>query len=497
MMPRLKHHLHFLSVMLVTFALAQTPPAEDWLETVEQVLEQELAFYNVPGAAVAIVQGGEIIYAEGFGVRDLESGAPVTPETLFRIGSTTKSMTSLMVATYVDEGLLDWDKPVETYLGDFELPTPELTERITVGEMMGMGTGLADGVNPIYFGEYSAEELWNHLKDSQVLGDSPPGEIFYYNNHMYAAAGYLVPKVQGTDAERLLEAYRQDMQARIFGPIGMTSAAITDEPATVSDNYALPYETSLEGELRPIANQRIGAIAPAGGVTTNVLDMARYLATQLHGGVALDGTHVASAEQVERTHTVQTQTGDNPRVPGEQLGYAMGWGVTDYRGHRLISHAGGVNGYRSEIMLVPEADMAVVVLTNSYFGSYFATATLFAVVDTYFDYGDETLGEIRSGYEAQLAQRAQLRERATSTMDAEAITPFLGDYEKGWQLMLEEDSLWLRNSDWDFALLPTEDGSYLTGTGGDLVGLSVRLQKAPDGGLSIAIDELDTIQKLD
>jgi CubicO group peptidase (beta-lactamase class C family) len=490
-------YLQLLLVILAPYTLAQdeAPASADWLEAVEQVLERELAFYNVPGAAVAIVQGDDIIYAEGFGVRNLESREPVTLETLFRIGSTTKSMTSLMVATFVDEGLLDWDTPVTTYAVDFELPTPELTARITVGEMMGMGTGLADGVNPIYFGEYRAEEIWDHLKDSEILGDSAPGEIFYYNNHMYAATGYLVPKVQGAPAETLLDAYRRDMQTRIFDPIGMTSAAITDEPATESDNYALPYETSLTGELRPIANQRIGAIAPAGGVTTNVLDMARYLATQLHDGVAPDGTRVASSEQVERTHTVQTQTGDNPNLPGEQLGYAMGWGVTDYRGHQLIHHAGGVNGYRSEIMLVPEADLAVVVLTNSYFGSYFATAALFAVVDKYFGYGGETLDEIRAGYENRLAQRAQLRESIVSTLDPEALTPFLGDYEKGWQLVLEEDGLWLLNEDWDFALLPAEDSAYLTGSGGDLVGLTVRIEEGVDGVGSITIDDLDTIQK--
>lgn len=498
-MNRLTRYFHLSLITLATYTLAQgeTPTSADWLESVEQTIERELAFYDVPGAAVAIVQGDDIIYAKGFGVRDLVSRAPVTPETLFRIGSTTKSMTSLMVATNVDEGLLDWDTPVATYVADFELPTPELTERITVGEMMGMGTGLADGINPIYFGQYGAEEIWDHLKDSEVLGDSAPGEIFYYNNHMYAAAGYLVPKVQGAPAETLLEAYRQDMQTRIFDPIGMTSAVVTDEPATLSDNYALPYETNLLGELRPIANQRVGPIAPAGGVAINVLDMARYVATQLHDGVALDGTRVASAEQVERTHTAQTKTPDNPRMPGEQHGYAMGWGVTDYRDHTLISHAGGVNGYRSEIMLVPEADLAVVVLTNSYFGSYFATAGLFAVVDEYFGYGGETLEEIRAGYEAQLAQRAQLRESLVPILDTENVEPFMGDYEKGWQLALEEGRLWLRNEDWNLELLPTEDGDYLTGTGGDLVGLPVELEESADGAMSLAIGDFDTVQKQD
>jgi CubicO group peptidase (beta-lactamase class C family) len=225
----------------------------------------------VPGAAVAIVKGDAIVYVEGFGVRDLSSRAPVTPETLFRIGSTTKSMTSLMVATYVDEGLLDWDTPVATYVTDFKLPTPALTERITVAEMMGMGTGLADGINPVYFGQYSAEEIWDDLENSQILENKAPGEVFYYNNHMYAASGYLVPKIQGTPAETLLEAYRQDLQMRIFDPIGMTSAAVTDEPATLTDNYALPYETTLMGELRPIANQRVGAIAPAGAWSSTSL----------------------------------------------------------------------------------------------------------------------------------------------------------------------------------------------------------------------------------
>jgi hypothetical protein len=220
------------------------------------------------------------------------------------------------------------------------------------------------------------------------------------------------------------------------------------------------------------------------------------LATQLHNGVALNGTRVASSEQVKRTHTVQTKTPDNPFYPGEGLGYAMGWGVTEYRGHRLVHHAGGVSGYRSEMMLVPDADMAVVVLTNSYFGSNLATAVLFAAIDEYFGYGDESREEIRSGYEAKLSDRVQLKEDVVTTLNTEAIVPFLGNYAKGWRLVLEGDALWLRNTDWSFALLPTKDGNYVTGTGGDLVGLPVHVGEGTDGGISLSLDDLDTVQKL-
>ncbi|CAA9321028.1 MAG: Beta-lactamase, partial [uncultured Chloroflexia bacterium] len=435
---------------------ASQRPTEELLAGFEATFVEEMNNFGVPGAAVAVVQGGEIVYAEGFGARNVQTGEPVTTETVFRVGSTTKSMTAMLVATQVDEGLFDWDTPVVDLVPTFSLPNEALTQQVQVHDLMGMGTGLEDGLSYLYWQRPSAQVLFDTLVDSPVIGEL--GKVFYYNNQMYATAGYLGPIVDGVPYGQLPETYAALMQKRIYGPIGM-KAAITEDSAVVSDNYAVGHETTVLGgpeSLATMPNQLLAAVAPAGGTATDVVSMARYLITQLNEGTAPDGTRVVSAENLARTWVPQTPLPVPPSAGVDFEGYAMGWVAINYNSVEIRNHSGGTGGFRTDMLFVPEAELGVVVVTNSFSGQWFSNAMLFELVDAYFGLESDTTEQRLERYHAHLGDLAAKAESVVSpTVEAESVSPLLGEYERGWRVELRDDTLWAVGNGYTLRLLPT------------------------------------------
>jgi CubicO group peptidase (beta-lactamase class C family) len=200
----------------------------DW-PAFDAAVQTAMSTFDMVGAAVAVVSADGILHAQTFGVRDRASGAPVTPATLFRVGSTTKSMTSLLLATFVDEGLVDWDQPVIDLWPDFRAPTEALTTSLRLRDLLGMDSGLGEPpAVELHFGDPDALGLLRSIAVLPILG--PPGTQYFYNNTVYAAAGYLPPLRQGVAPEELQAAYAQLLQERVFGPAGMDGAHLGDDP---------------------------------------------------------------------------------------------------------------------------------------------------------------------------------------------------------------------------------------------------------------------------
>jgi len=218
------------------------------LAAFEADVEAAMQTFQMPGAAVALVQENHIIYARGFGLRDLHSNAPVSPHTRFRIASNTKSMTSLLAATFVDQGILGWDAPVTGVWPEFLAPTPALTHSLRLRDLLGMGSGVAESPTIEFFMSAGTESALDQLRSIASLPViAPPHTEYFYNNTLVSAAGYLGPVAQGTPPERLEEAYAALVVERIFDPIGMTAAAIADDPRPLGDDYAVGYTRGLFG----------------------------------------------------------------------------------------------------------------------------------------------------------------------------------------------------------------------------------------------------------
>ncbi|MBK8029234.1 MAG: beta-lactamase family protein [Chloroflexi bacterium] len=287
--------LFCIPLILMGFASAHAQATDERLAQFEQIIQDEMAYYNIPGTAVAIIEGDEVIYAQGFGYRNVEDQLPFTTETRFRVGSTTKSMTSLLIAQLVDDGLLAWDTPVTDILPDFALSDSELTAQITVADLMGMATGLVSNTFDAFdWWEWEIDSLLDAVATQTINGEFRASHN--YNNEVYALAGYVGAVASGL--EPTLTSYQSLMQTRLFDPIGMASAIIADDHSQLGDNYAEPYEPdvlSAAGTVSRMIDAPIALVAPAGGVWVNIEDMAKYVITQMNGGVTPDGARIVSA----------------------------------------------------------------------------------------------------------------------------------------------------------------------------------------------------------
>src|SRR5215217_1067387 len=393
--------------------------------------------FGVPGASVAVVQNGELVYAQGFGVRELGGTQPVTPDTLMMIGSNTKSMTSTMAATVVDDGWLSWDTPVVALLPEFAVADPQLTPRLSMADAYCACTVVADTDLELMF-------QFNDLTPDRLIAraaelplSAPYGKQFQYSNQMYAIGGYAAAAAAGAAPDDLYRGYELAMRQRLLNPIGMPRSTFSLAEVLASGDYALPHATNLDGQLQrvsPLVDERFASsVAPAGALWSSAREMARYLQMELADGVAPNGTRVVTAENLARTRAPRAAIPAQPGLPAlfAETGdhYAMGWVTGTYHSQPIISHSGGTLGFVSEVAFLPEADLGIVLLTNGGQGAgTFNYAVQFRLFELLFDQPSEFDALLLPVLEAQTAQVTELRAHL-GTVDPDAVAPFLGHYE--------------------------------------------------------------------
>lgn len=402
----------------------------------ESYVADQLRALEVPGASVAVIQGGEIVYAQGFGVRERGGADPVTPDTLMMIGSVTKSMTSLLAATLVDDGWLGWDTPLVQLLPDFAVADPELTPRLTVADAFCACTGLPQRDAEIVFNFDALTPEGLIAQTAEIPLTAPYGEQYQYSNQLYAVGGYAAARAAGAAPNDLRGGYEAALRERVLNPIGMTRSTFALEDVLRDGDYGLPHAANLAGETRPFPlltdEGFVTSVAPAGALWSSAREMARYIQFELADGVAPGGARVVSAENLAHTRAPRVDMPVSPGTPplfaDAARAYAMGWAVGVYQGQPLLSHSGGTFGFVSEVAFLPEADLGVVILTNGGAGApFFAYAVQFRLFELLFDQSaafDSLLSEFLAAQEAQLAQfQAQLQ-----PVDPADVAPYLGRY---------------------------------------------------------------------
>lgn len=330
---------------------------QQMFDNISQYIEQKRQSDNIPGVAVAIVKGNQTVFAQGFGLRDIENNLPVTPETLFHIGSTTKSMTALLVGKLVDEGKLTWDTPAVTIYPQFKLSDDQSTQQVTLRHLLSMTSGIPASMEDDFDLENStAEDLFTYIQDQPL--DGAPSEKFSYSNINYALAGYLA--VLADDNSKfgtLYQGYADLLKSKILTPIGMTNAFVLYSEVKNNPNYGKSYilEDGSPVEAEP-EDMDGDALAPSGVLKANVQEMALFISTQLKQGQAPNGTQVVSSKNV--TETWQTAPGSG--------NYALGWDRGErYKDYQIISHEGTYDNYLGIIGFVPALDMGFVIFVNS------------------------------------------------------------------------------------------------------------------------------------
>jgi len=338
-----------------------TPSPKPGLGGLDDFISQAMKDWKVPGTAVAVVQGDKVILLKGYGYRDMEKQLPVTPKTLFAIGSITKSFTVTLLGLESGEGKVDWDKPVRDFLPGFKLYDPVLTEQITIRDLVTHRSGLPRHDLVWYTSDFTREDLIRRL---QYLEPSKPlRSTFQYNNLMFMTAGYIAGRLNGTGWE-------DAVSQRIWGPLGMTGTNLSERDTQNSPDFGQPYRkgSDLKAELKRIpfdlqCPDRC-AMGPAGEINSNVEDMSRYLLFHMNRG-KLEGKQLLSENNAVQMQIPQMVIPGAPAYPemGSQS-YGMGFFVTTYRGHKLVEHGGNIDGFSALLAFLPADQLGVVVLTN-------------------------------------------------------------------------------------------------------------------------------------
>jgi CubicO group peptidase (beta-lactamase class C family) len=410
--------------------------ADDRRAVFEGYLSEAITRFGVPGAAVAVVQGGEVTYLRGFGVRELGGTQPVTPGTLFMIGSITKSMTTMLAAALVDDGGLSWDTRLVDVLPQFAAGDRTMTERLTVRDAFCNCAGLPGRDLERYFkaGRLSPEETLTALAD--IAPAASFGEQFIYNNLLVAAAGYAAGvAARGDGAGDVGFAYDAALQQRVLSPIGMKRSTFDAEAVRADGDYALPHAADLSGGLRP---RRLEAehdvllpVRPAGGLWSTAREMARFVQTELAGGIAPSGTRVVSAANLAATWAPRVAVpnfyGGPPEMAASMSNYGLGWMSGEYRGVRVISHTGGTTGFTAQVAFLPAVDLGIAILSNASAlpgALAFTFAVHFHLLELLFDQPAEMDAQLFALAQARAAGRPQL----ASHVDSAAVAPYLGRY---------------------------------------------------------------------
>ena len=447
------------------------------LRDFEADVEAAMRTFQVPGATVTLVQGDEIVFNRGFGVRDLESGEPVTPRTRFRHGSLTKAVTTTLLASIADEGITGWDDRAVDLWPAFRAPAPELTRDLRLRDLLGMGSGIAESatvdLSVVEFfmmaGLLSAADVLRSVADLPVI--APPDTTFSYNNTLYAVAAYLGLLAEGTPAETLEETYLAEVQRRVFEPIGMADAAILDDPRPLGTNFAVGYARDIFGNHTPLPFVSLAGIAPAGSGLTSGTDLGRFLIAQMNGGVAADGTRVASAVNLTETHRPgidASSLAPPPEIRPDtvSLHYAMGWLVDEFSdGRRLVWHAGGIDGFDALMGFFPEERIGFAIQTNTDDGSLFYLSVQASLLGRLFGLNRDVPALLGSIVPALDARAAELADQARP-VDSVTVTAYLGLYEDGFLVRLDEaGGLHLHHGIRSLPLLALAGGGYIVTIG--------------------------------
>jgi CubicO group peptidase (beta-lactamase class C family) len=445
----------------------------DLLAAFESYIATSLAELEVPGVAVGVAQGDEVVFLQGFGVREKGRPEPMTADTLLRIGSVTKSFSSLLAATLVDSGQLTWDTPLVDLLPTFAVEDADLTPRLTVADAFCACSGLPRRDLEFIFpaNELTPERMIASMVDLPLT--APFGERYQYNNQLVAAGGFAAGVADGGSPDNLGRSYAIALRDRVLNPIGMPNTTYDLREIVASDDYAIPHAADLYGDLHPVPlmmdDTWLVPVAPSGALWSSAKEMVRYVQTQLGQGVAPDGAHVVSPENLEHTWmpgvALPAGPGTPPAMAAFAQHYGLGWVVGSYGGQRTIWHSGGTLGFSALVTFLPESDLGVVVLTN---GSGNAGQMIYSVVFRLLELLFDQPATMDALVEANLAATASGRADLLATLgqiDPAVVTPFLGTYRNpalgDLTLLLRGDTLTFVSGPYRSSLLPqmAEDGS--------------------------------------
>lgn len=463
------------------------------LNGLDDAIHKAMSAMNVPGAQVAIIKDGKVIYSEAFGYADLDEKIPMTGSHILPIGSSSKSFTAAAAVMLAGEGKLKLDEPVRTYMPEFRLYDPVASEQATTRDLLCHRTGIPrHDLMWLNWDDLNREDLVvnriRHLKNS-----IPFRSGFQYQNHMFAILGYMIEKISGKRWEEFIE-------ERILGPLGIKEYSFSIPYPDGSGKYAKLYTPDENGVNKENAPLIIDAMGPAGSINTTVDELAKWVIFNLNGGKAEEKRLVSEA-LFKELH--------KPNIPYQILpfgfpervtiGYALGWTIDSFRGHKVIDHGGNVNGGSALISFMPDDNIGCAVLTNGN-SNLLGTALSMELYDRYLGYEGQRnwFAAYQDGMNASTAaMKKQLYAIYATKIEGKAYSHALEEYAgeythagygdirltvKGDALHMQfhNNSIDVKHLHYDIFTFELFDSpytiSFATGVDGKIVSLSIPLE---------------------
>lgn len=430
-------------IFVVSLLFGQKP--EKRLAGLDEELQEVLETWQAPGFAVAVVEKDKVVYAKGFGYSDYENKVPADANTLYAIGSCSKSFTSAILGQLRDEGHVDFDESPRMYIPGLKFYNDEMNTYVTVKDMMCHRTGLARHDWSWYlFPTDSRDTLMQRMEHQEPF--TGVRESWYYNNFMFLLQGVIAEKITG-------KTWEDNVRERIFKPLGMERSNLSIKELEKSKNTALGYQTKPDGTIEKMDYYRIRAMAPAGSINSSVNEMTKWVQTWIQGGNFNDES-ILPEGYVREAMSSQMVVGAG--LPGKDYpdlhmaNYGYGWFLSSYRGHYRVEHGGNIDGFSASTSFFPSDSIGVIVLVNQN-GSTVPAVVRNIIVDRMLGLPKiDWSGDLRENYEEGLESQKEAEGSTASnqkkgTKPSHLLIEFAGTYSHpgygSFELTYERDSL--------------------------------------------------------
>lgn len=378
--------------------------AQQLPEDLDAWVEASRQDWNIPGMAVGIVKDGEVVYAKGFGEKQLGSGEKVDANTIFSIASVSKNITAAALGILVDEGKIEWEDKISSHIPWFQFKDSWISQEVTIKDALihRVGLGRVLGNRLQFMTDNSRDEVLYQLRYMDF--EKPFRSSFVYNNVMYSLAGQIIEYAEGSTWDAFLK-------ERLFDPLEMHSSTTSITMLKANDNQAYPHQ-EIEGKVVPIQRRNWDNAGPAGGVNASVNDLNKWLLMQLGTPGEYKGKTIISTEQMNEIHKPQ-MISSQAKASAAQSTYGYGWNITDYKGKRVLTHGGATDGFNTSMYLMPELELGIIVVGNTF--NSLGNAVAYQVMDAYLgesdkDWNEHYLSNYKKSYHRALEAREEIHD---------------------------------------------------------------------------------------
>jgi CubicO group peptidase (beta-lactamase class C family) len=420
---------------------------------IDSLTELVLKTFNVPGIAVGVIKDGKLIHAKGYGVANLKTGKKVDENTLFGVASNSKAMTAAALGMLVEEGKLNWDDAVTDYIPEFKMYDPYVTNAFTIRDLLTHRSGLGLGAGDLMMfpdkSDFTKKDIIHNLRYLKPV--SAFRAKYDYDNNLYIVAGEVVERVSGTKWEDFIE-------QRIMKPLQMNSSAASVNRLKDRSNSIVPH-APVNGKVEAISIDWSESANAAGGIWSSITDWSKWIIAQMnHGKYGENLSKQLFSDNIhEETWSPQTIIKANNTAPYNTnfAAYGLGWFLSDVKGHKQVTHTGGLAGIVTQVIMFDDLKLGILVFTNQQSGAAF-NAISNTIKDSYLGVsGYDWVKLMKSRVDAGEAEAKKINEGINTKMQEQLAkaggkfdaTPYLGTYRDKWfgdiTISVKEGKAWL------------------------------------------------------